>query len=148
MLKMTAFRMLCGRGDAPMASTQNWYPAFHSGAVLGHWNSLRMLSSCWLHSLHMWLGALGSRLRTNVARWTNFLQCLSSVGSENGVPKEANSIFMVWSVMPPTLICQFFTQLGIAPATTVVVRWSVIFLWLGLIACVSPRSLSWAVVLS
>ena len=72
-------------------------------------------------------GRLGSRLRTKVARWMSFLHCLSSVGSDRAVPKEAKILSK--GMFCPRRERQLAMQLGWASPTTKLVRNSVM-LWI------------------
>ena len=101
-----------------------------------------MLSVCWWHSLHC-CGPLGSRLRTKVARWTSFLHCLSSVGSDSGVPKDWKTSLK--GVLLPRRVVQLVMQLGWALAVKKEVRYVVMW-WM--VRSESLRGLSATVGLS
>ena len=69
-----------------------------------------MRSTCVPQSRHLSDGSDVSRLRTKVARWTSFLHWRSSVSSESGVPKEANTLGK--GMCCPSLDFQAAMQLG------------------------------------
>ena len=69
-----------------------------------------MRSTCVPQRRHLSDGSDVSRLRTKVARWTSFLHWRSSVLSESGVPKEANTLGK--GMCGPSLDFQAAMQLG------------------------------------
>ena len=125
MLNMIAlFRYWPGGRLVPRTVVQKLIVAFQRGCIKWHSKRWSMLSVWLLHSLHD-CGPVGSLLRTKVARWTSFLHCLSSVGSESGVPKDWNTC--VKGMLLPKRVVQLVMQLGLALAVKKEVRYLVMW---------------------